>query len=78
MTTRERLNHELDRASEDVLQRTLRYLQRELEKRRPAQDRQRPQTTGPYADYWNQFIGAFAGEEWERPEQNGAQVVKRL
>jgi len=27
-------------------------------------------TTGPYADYWNQFIGAAADEVWERPTQD--------
>lgn len=30
---------------------------------------QKPQTTGPYADYWNQFVGVLADEQWERPEQ---------
>jgi hypothetical protein len=69
MTTRELLIREINRAPEDVLQQTLHYLQQELGKRRPALDKQRPQTTGPYADYWNQFIGAFADEEWERPAQ---------
>lgn len=71
MTTRELLIREINRAPEDVLQRMLHYLQQELEQRRPIRDGQRPQTTGPYADYWNQFIGAFADEEWERPAQGG-------
>lgn len=69
MTTREGLIREINRAPEDLLQRTLHFLQQELEKHRPVLDEQRPQTTGPYADSWNQFIGAFADEEWERPAQ---------
>ena len=60
MTTRELLIREINRAPEDVLRRTLRYLQVELQQRRPAPRGQTPQTTGPYADYWNQFICAFA------------------
>ncbi|MEM7133049.1 MAG: type II toxin-antitoxin system Phd/YefM family antitoxin [Chloroflexota bacterium] len=27
------------------------------------------EVTGPYSTHWNQFIGAFANEDWERPEQ---------
>jgi hypothetical protein len=68
MTTRESLIREINRAPEDVLQKTLRYLRTEL-RRRQRQHDQGAQTTGPYADYWNQFIGVFAGEEWERPAQ---------
>ena len=30
----------------------------------------RPAATGPHGEYWNQFIGLFAGEEWERPPQD--------
>ena len=78
MTTRELLIREINRAPEDVLHQTLHYLQQELEKRHLAPGKQRPQTTGPYADYWNQFIGAFADEEWERPEQNVLHSIKRL
>ncbi len=28
-----------------------------------------PASIGPYADYWNQFIGAVSDERWERPIQ---------
>ncbi len=69
MTTRELLIREIDHAPEDVLQRTLRYLLTELKQRRQPQRGQTPQTAGPYADYWNQFIGAFSNEDWERPAQ---------
>ena len=69
MTTRERLICEINRAPEDLVQQTLHFLQQELGERHPALDNQRLQTTGPHADYWNQFIGAFADEEWERPAQ---------
>jgi hypothetical protein len=68
MTTRESLIREINRAPEDVLQKTLRYLRTEL-RRRQRQHDQIAQTTGPYADYWNQFVGAFAGEEWDHPAQ---------
>ena len=71
MTTRDILIREIQGAPEDILQRTLRFLQRELRERSPATEKSTPQTTGPYADYWNQFIGAFADEEWERPAQGG-------
>jgi hypothetical protein len=73
MTTRELLLREINHAPEEVLEETLRYLQHELEKRglmhRPSVE----QARGPFADYWNQFIGAFAGEDWERPEQGNAE-----
>jgi hypothetical protein len=68
MTTRESLLREINRAPEEVLQKTLRYLRGELRRRQP-QYNQIAQTTGPYADYWNQFVGVFADEEWERPAQ---------
>jgi hypothetical protein len=68
MTTRESLIQEIDHAPEDVLQKTLRYLRTELRRHQPQHD-QIAQTTGPYADYWNQFVGIFSGEEWERPAQ---------
>jgi len=69
MTTRELLIHEINHAPDDVLKVTLRYLQTELQRRGLTQHRSVEQTTGPYADYWNQFIGVFADEEWDRPAQ---------
>jgi hypothetical protein len=63
------LIREINRAPEDVLQKTPRYLQAELRRHRSPLQQPAAQTTGLYADYWNQFIGAFAGEEWERPPQ---------
>ena len=69
MTTRELLIREINQAPEDVLQETLQYLLRQLHQRDRLEQRTRPYTTGPYADYWNQYIGVFADEEWERPQQ---------
>lgn len=69
MTTRELLIREINQAPEDVLQEMLDYLLQQLRQRGLPDHRTRPQATGPYADYWNQYIGAFADEEWERPEQ---------
>jgi len=69
MSTRELLIEEINRASEDVLQRLLLYLQVELKWTNGVQKSTNPTTRGPYADYWNQFIGVFADEEWERPPQ---------
>lgn len=69
MSTRELLLEEINYAPEDVLKLLLQVLQAELKKRGfgpvPHQT-----TVGPYADYWNQFIGRFANEEWERPPQD--------
>lgn len=69
MTTRELLIREINQAPEDVLQEILDYLHQELQRRGLPQQPDSVRTTGPYADYWNQYIGLFAGEEWERPEQ---------
>lgn len=69
MTTREMLIREINHAPDDVLTVTLRYLQTELQRRGLTQHGTVEQTTGTYADYWNQFIGAFASEEWDRPSQ---------
>jgi hypothetical protein len=73
MTTRELLLREINHAPEDVLEETLRYLQNELKKRGLVQRPAIEQANGPFADYWNQFVGAFAGEEWERPGQGAAE-----
>lgn len=70
MSTRELLIQEINHASEDVLLRLLRYLQIELKRANGTLQATRPTTTGAYADYWNQFIGIFADEEWERPPQD--------
>lgn len=70
MSTRELLIEEINHAPEDVLLRLLRYLQIELKRANVTLQTIRPTTTGPYADYWNQFIGVFADEEWERPPQD--------
>ncbi len=69
MSTRELLIEEINHAPEDVLQQLLRYLQIELKQPNSIPQSMRPTTTGSYADYWNQFIGVFADEEWERPPQ---------
>jgi hypothetical protein len=69
MSTRELLIEEINHAPEDLLKLLLQVLQVELKKRGFAQPA-RPATTGPYAAYWNQFIGRFADEEWERPPQD--------
>lgn len=69
MTTRELLIREINQAPEDVLQEMLQYLRQQLRQRSLPERHIRPQATGPYADYWNQYIGAFADEEWERPDQ---------
>ncbi len=73
MTTRELLLREINHAPEDVLEETLRYLQRKLEKRGLMQRPDTEEARGAFADYWNQFIGTFAGEEWERPAQGSAE-----
>lgn len=69
MSTRELLIEEINQAPEDILQLLLQVLQSELKKRGFTQPIQSA-TTGPYAAYWNQFIGRFADEEWERPPQD--------
>jgi hypothetical protein len=69
MSTRELLIEEINQAPEDLLRLLLQILQAELKKRGFPQSVQ-PATTGPYAAYWNQFIGRFANEEWERPPQD--------
>ena len=66
MTTRELLIQEINQAPEDVIQMLLRYLQAEQQRRSSPP---RAKTSGVYADYWNQFIGALADEPWERPSQ---------
>ena len=70
MSTRELLIEEINHAPEDVLQQLLHYLRAELKWRNGGSRPTHPTTTGPYADYWNQFIGLFADEEWERPPQD--------
>ena len=70
MSTRELLIEEINHAPEDVLQQLLHYLRAELKWRNGESRPPHLTTTGPYADYWNQFIGLFADEEWERPPQD--------
>jgi hypothetical protein len=72
MTTRELLLREIGRAPDEVLEETLRYLQHELAKRGLSQ-RHTGEVPGPYANYWNQFVGHFMGEEWERPNQGNTE-----
>jgi hypothetical protein len=69
MTTRELLIQEINQAPEDVLQMMLRYLQAEQQRRTSPQRAKLIKTTGSYAEYWNQFIGALAEETWDRPPQ---------
>ncbi|MFN8495374.1 MAG: hypothetical protein U0350_47705 [Caldilineaceae bacterium] len=69
MTTRELLIQEINQASEEVLLMMLRYLQSERDWRRSRQSTKTVKASGPYADYWNQFVGALAEETWERPPQ---------
>jgi hypothetical protein len=69
MTTRERLIEEIRQAPEDLLQPILDYLL--VERRQRSAPPPIPQkASGLHAAYWNQFIGVFAGEEWERPPQD--------
>lgn len=70
MSTRELLIEEINHAPEDVLQQLLHYLRAELKWRNGESRPPHLTTTGPYADYWNQFIGLFADEEWDRPPQD--------
>lgn len=74
MSTQELLIEEINHAPEDVLQRLLRYLRTELQHQGKPQHPVRPMTSGPYANYWNQFVGAFANEEWERLPQDALEV----
>lgn len=69
MTTRELLIQEINQAPEDVLQMLLRYLQAEQQRRNTPRRAKPVKTTGIYADYWNQFIGALTDDVWERPAQ---------
>jgi len=69
MTTRELLIQEINQAPEDVLQMLLRYLQAEQQRRQSPQGTKPLQTIGPYATYWNQFVGTAADERWERSPQ---------
>lgn len=69
MSTRELLIREINQAPEDLLQILLHYLQTEQQRRKSLQDTSAPQTVGPYADYWNQFVGAADDGPWERPPQ---------
>lgn len=69
MTTRELLIREINQAPEDVLQETLDYLRQELRRRGQLKSQNIPQIIGPYSEYWIQYIGVFAGEEWDRPDQ---------
>ena len=69
MTIRELLIQEINQAPDDVLQMMLRYLQAEQQRGSAPQRTKPAKTTGIYADYWNQFIGALADEPWERPPQ---------
>lgn len=69
MTTRELLIQEIKQAPEDILQLLLRYLQAEQQRRNPSQRAKAAKTTGSYADYWDQFVGAAGDEGWERPPQ---------
>ena len=69
MTTRELLIHEIEHAPDDLVQILLRYLRTEQHHRQSMRATEAPQTRGPYADYWNQFIGAAGDEPWERSPQ---------
>jgi hypothetical protein len=62
MTARETLIQEIDRLPESLVYELL-----ALVRQRTAN--QSAYLSGQYADYWRQYIGAFAGEEWERPTQ---------
>lgn len=70
MTMRETLIDEIKRAPDELLPNLLSYLRREIKRRQPNREIAAPAIKGAYADYWNQFIGAFANEEWERPPQD--------
>lgn len=70
MTTRELLIQEIERAPEDLVQLLLRYMRAEQQRRQSTQPAKVAAMIGPYADYWNQFIGPTDDEPWERPPQN--------
>jgi hypothetical protein len=61
---------EIKQAPEELLQALLAYLQVERMQRTPTRPAPPGKAAGPHAEYWNQFIGAFADEEWERPPQD--------
>lgn len=69
MTTRELLIQEIERAPDDLVQLLLCYLRAEQQRRQSAQVEHVTQTLGPYADDWNQFIGAASDEQWACPVQ---------
>lgn len=60
------LIQEINRLPDDVVRELLAFLQQRtrLESNMPSSSE-----SGRYANYWRQYIGAFAGEEWERPAQ---------
>jgi hypothetical protein len=69
MSTKELLIEEINQAPEDVLRRLLNYLYTELHAHNGIRSALHL-AAGPYADYWNQFIGVWANQEWERPPQD--------
>ncbi|MCB0081172.1 MAG: hypothetical protein KDE47_09590 [Caldilineaceae bacterium] len=69
MTTRELLIQEIEHAPDDLVQLLLRYIRAEQQRRQATKADHAAQTLGPFADYWNQFIGAAGDEPWERPAQ---------
>lgn len=69
MTTRELLIQEIKHVPEDLLPVLLHYLRTEQKRRQSIQNDKHSQVLGPYADYWNQFVGTISEEPWERPPQ---------
>lgn len=70
MRTKELLIEEINHAPEGLLQQLLRYLRVDLQEQNKIVNRAQPSTNGPYADYWNQYLGAFVNQEWDRPAQD--------
>lgn len=62
------------------LQVIIQYLESEVLHPEETVNRENRQTpnqkamAGPYAEHWEKFVGAFSGEEWERPEQGTLEV----
>lgn len=62
------------------LQIIIQYLESEVLHREEIVNRENKQMpnqkamAGPYAEHWEKFVGAFSGEEWERPDQGTLEV----
>ncbi len=69
MTARDMLIQEISRLPENIVRELLAYLRQRTTLQ--------TQPTGQQAGYWSQYIGAFANEDWVRPEQGTFEVRDR-